>query len=326
MHSGDVLLKKVAAGEIVPESILVLQDMNSELGLQLIEMGAKAFYINCYESPLYAPKFYEKYLKYVKNFYVIDCYQPILNSQILLSSMEQRVVFPAYDINDLDITNHDRSRAIVIIASNKFLPFNFSMISWIKPKSLLKYAYELYKRARYEQYRYANTQSLNELRLRLMLFFSKHSKLCIYGPGWSAGKNIPKKYREDLSLMATSDYLGVCKNKIDVLRGYTFALCIENVRWPGYVTEKIIDCFVAGTIPIYFGAPDIEKLIPSDAYIHLDNFSNWNDLLDYIQNMSLEDITRIQKAGAEYLSLPASSRHSYQGQSHFMYKKILEFV
>lgn len=54
--------------------------------------------------------------------------------------------------------------------------------------------------------------------------------------------------------------------KIDVIRQYRHAVCFENGAYPGYITEKIIDCFVAGVVPIYAGAPDLERYIPRKAH------------------------------------------------------------
>lgn len=42
-------------------------------------------------------------------------------------------------------------------------------------------------------------------------------------------------------------------NKIETLRNYQFNLCFENSYTPGYVTEKIIDSFLGGSHPIYWG-------------------------------------------------------------------------
>lgn len=47
--------------------------------------------------------------------------------------------------------------------------------------------------------------------------------------------------------------------KEDGLRDYMFSVAIENIQWPGYHTEKIIDCFMTGTVPIYYGDPMIGK-------------------------------------------------------------------
>jgi hypothetical protein len=40
---------------------------------------------------------------------------------------------------------------------------------------------------------------------------------------------------------------------------------------PHYWTEKIADCFLAGTVPIYWGCPNIGDYFPSDAMIRLES-------------------------------------------------------
>ena len=45
--------------------------------------------------------------------------------------------------------------------------------------------------------------------------------------------------------------------KILALRDYMFSLTIENCREDYYFTEKLIDCFLSGTVPIYWGCPSI---------------------------------------------------------------------
>eukprot|EP00614_Pseudopedinella_elastica_P011199 CAMPEP_0172605350 /NCGR_PEP_ID=MMETSP1068-20121228/25591_1 /TAXON_ID=35684 /ORGANISM="Pseudopedinella elastica, Strain CCMP716" /LENGTH=418 /DNA_ID=CAMNT_0013407727 /DNA_START=310 /DNA_END=1566 /DNA_ORIENTATION=+ len=45
---------------------------------------------------------------------------------------------------------------------------------------------------------------------------------------------------------------------VEVYKAYRFVICFENSRIGGYVTEKIVSAFLAGSIPIYLGAPDIE--------------------------------------------------------------------
>lgn len=46
-----------------------------------------------------------------------------------------------------------------------------------------------------------------------------------------------------------------CKSSI--LRNSMFCYAIENGIYAGYHSEKIIDCFVTGCVPIYMGDPDI---------------------------------------------------------------------
>lgn len=50
------------------------------------------------------------------------------------------------------------------------------------------------------------------------------------------------------------------KSKDDGLRDYMFSVAIENFQWHGYHTEKILDCFLTGTVPIYYGDPLIGEV------------------------------------------------------------------
>ena len=43
------------------------------------------------------------------------------------------------------------------------------------------------------------------------------------------------------------------KDKIKFLSNYKFSIAMENSEGQGYVSEKILDSFFAGTIPIYYG-------------------------------------------------------------------------
>jgi hypothetical protein len=54
----------------------------------------------------------------------------------------------------------------------------------------------------------------------------------------------------------------------------------------GYITEKIFDCLYAGTIPLYLGALDISKYIPSTVYVDCRKFSSWSAMWEEVRSMS----------------------------------------
>ena len=61
--------------------------------------------------------------------------------------------------------------------------------------------------------------------------------------------------------------------KEDGLNDYMFSFAIENSSYSSYFTEKILDCFATGTIPVYWGSPDIIDFFNKDGIIFLnDNF------------------------------------------------------
>lgn len=81
-------------------------------------------------------------------------------------------------------------------------------------------------------------------------------------------------------------YKGAVKTKKVVLQKYKFAICYENARdIPGYITDKIFDCFFAGCVPVYWGAPNVTEHIPSDTFIDKRNFKSYEQLYNYLKNM-----------------------------------------
>jgi len=57
--------------------------------------------------------------------------------------------------------------------------------------------------------------------------------------------------------------------KEEGLCDYMFSVVIENGFYESYFTEKILDCFATGTIPVYMGSPDIGKYFNKDGIIDL---------------------------------------------------------
>lgn len=53
------------------------------------------------------------------------------------------------------------------------------------------------------------------------------------------------------------------------LAPYRYSIAIENSVKPDYWTEKIADCFLSNTVPIYFGAPNIGDYFPPESFIWL---------------------------------------------------------
>lgn len=60
--------------------------------------------------------------------------------------------------------------------------------------------------------------------------------------------------------------------KEDAIANYMFSVTMENASYSGYWSEKILDCFACGTIPIYHGDPDIGDHFNKDGIILLDEF------------------------------------------------------
>jgi len=65
---------------------------------------------------------------------------------------------------------------------------------------------------------------------------------------------------------------------------HKFALTYENERYPYYTTEKIMDGFLGGSLPIYLGDPKIEEDFNAKAFINIANHTNPLDIIINIDN------------------------------------------
>jgi len=106
-----------------------------------------------------------------------------------------------------------------------------------------------------------------------------------------------------------------CIDKLTEISAYKFSLCIENAKFPGYVTEKIIDCIVAGVVPLYLGAPDISEIIPKDCFIDIRNFNSFNELIKYLNEFDEEAAIEMLFKGRNFLSRDEARLYSYEGFS-----------
>lgn len=57
--------------------------------------------------------------------------------------------------------------------------------------------------------------------------------------------------------------------KADGILPFQFSLAIENSSSPHYWTEKIVDCYLGWTVPIYYGAPNISDYFPERSFVWL---------------------------------------------------------
>lgn len=60
------------------------------------------------------------------------------------------------------------------------------------------------------------------------------------------------------------------EDKWDALAPYRYSIVVENYSGPYYWSEKLADCLLAWTLPIYYGATNISDYLPSEAMVCID--------------------------------------------------------
>lgn len=78
-------------------------------------------------------------------------------------------------------------------------------------------------------------------------------------------------------------------DKISFLKQYKFTIAFENSSYPGYTTEKILHAFAAGSIPIYWGNPIIEKDFNTKAFINSHEYENFEKVIEHVIEVDTND-------------------------------------
>jgi hypothetical protein len=87
---------------------------------------------------------------------------------------------------------------------------------------------------------------------------------------------------------------------------YKFSIIFENSIGPnGYISEKIWDAFASGTIPVYLGPQNIQKLVPENCFIDYRKFKSNESMYSYIKNMSSQEISKYQENIQLFLEMEA---------------------
>jgi len=84
----------------------------------------------------------------------------------------------------------------------------------------------------------------------------------------SAGQLLPELVKENNPILPRE-----MSSKIEMLRDYQFHICIENSRQQNYFSEKLMDCLLTKTIPIYYGCPNITDYFDTTGWIILQDES-----------------------------------------------------
>ena len=93
---------------------------------------------------------------------------------------------------------------------------------------------------------------------------------------------------------------GRVADKAMFIARHRFNIAFENTETDGYITEKLTDPLLAGTIPIYWGAPDVLRDFNPDSFIHARDFPDLDALVDFVIALDADHDRQ-----RRYLSAPA---------------------
>lgn len=159
-------------------------------------------------------------------------------------------------------------------------------------------------------------------RLRAVQFFHGFGEIDLYGRNWDKAPSRVGKTRtpyvlrrmesrlwtlkqkvlpDPLYVAAASATRGPARSKSQTVAQYRFSLCFENSILKGWMTEKLFDCFFVGTIPVYWGAPDVLDYVPAESFIDMRQFRDFAELRRFLLALTPADEDQYRDAARAYL-------------------------
>lgn len=183
-----------------------------------------------------------------------DQLQSKYNNAIKISFNTENII-PDFNYADYSIGFHNinyldryfRKTTLIWIFQLRYLNIKNIIFEKIRRK-----AYKAKKRKKFCAAVISNYKSSDRFRISFINELSKYKKVDMGG-----------KYKNNIGRRI--------KNKIKFLSDYKFSIAMENSEGQGYVSEKILDSFMAGTIPIYYGGYMVDEFINPKSYILIKN-------------------------------------------------------
>ena len=82
---------------------------------------------------------------------------------------------------------------------------------------------------------------------------------------------------------------GLGPSNVEVLKPYKFNVCFENKSLQGYTTEKIWWGFLAKTVSLYWGDPDIHQDFNRESFLCRNDYRSDEEFIEKIRELDNDD-------------------------------------
>lgn len=188
------------------------------------------------------------------------------NAKVVLRMNEDKNMFDQRAVHDAILNNKDKRVDLLLtweptllhLPYAKFCPVTDSS-QWI---GHTEEVFKIYDKSKLVSAISSNKQMVPGHGVRLNFINSIKDRVDLYGRGF-----------HDIA------------SKLDGLKDYMFSVTIENVVTQNGFSEKIQDCFLTGTIPIYYGCPNIGEFYDLNGIL---SFHNQEELDTILQSLTPE--------------------------------------
>lgn len=192
---------------------------------------------------------------------------PKYNNSIKISIFTENII-PDFNEADYAIGQYHINYLDRYFKNSIFLWYNLNNKSFNKSREK---AIKSINRLKFCAAVISNNYSTDRFRLNFINELNKYKKVDMGG-----------KYNNNIG--------EIVKNKVEFLTSYKFSIAMENSEGDGYISEKIVDSFLAGTIPIYYGDYMIDEYINPKSFILINSEKDILEKIEYIKKIDNDDI------------------------------------
>jgi len=240
------------------------------------------------------------FVDFYSSFYVMPQYKILKDLLKRKYELVIKSVNPDYLIFDVHGCNHlnkkyEKSIKIAFFTENQIPDFN--IIDYAIGQSHLLFLDRYFKRSYFLGLLYDFNNKYLKLIRKKVLNSYKRAKFCA---AVISNSRKTDKFRiefiEELNKYKQVDMggkfrnnVGRIKNKIKFLTSYKFSIAMENTEGNGYLSEKIIESFLSGTIPIYYGDYMLDEYINPKSLILIRSKEDMFEKIEYIKKIDNND-------------------------------------
>jgi hypothetical protein len=91
--------------------------------------------------------------------------------------------------------------------------------------------------------------------------------------------------QNNVNITVFGKYYVPFETKLDAHKDFMFSIVVMNSCEKNYFTEYLIDCFMCGTIPIFYGCPNINEYFNTDGILH---FTKFEEIVEILPRLSAD--------------------------------------
>lgn len=219
----------------------------------------------------------------------------------------------------------------IMYTGENYIP-DFNLVDY----ALIPYDLKLYDRCFYYpsfSNNYERTLELENIDRNYTIEFLKSKKyFANFITSYDSENNIRGDFFKELSKYKRVDspgrYLNNMPNgetvkfmtdsKTNFQKSSKFSLCFESTKHQGFVTEKLMDAIVAGSIPVYYGSETVTDIFNKNAFINCNDYNSFQEVINKIIELDNDDEKYLEMLRQPILVNPTYSTDLYRNLELFL--------